>query len=114
MDKLAHYRNAIKTLINHHAQFKPHGETIERQILFDTEHDHYQLLNVGWRNVERIYYCVMHFDIKENQIWIQHNSTESDVDQELIALGVAPEDIVIAFIPIYQHQFLTKSVTNLC
>lgn len=97
MDKLTQYRQAIKTLIERHARFKPRGKEVERQRIFDTEHDHYQLVNVGWHHVERIHYCVMHFDIKNHQVWIQHNSTEAEIDKELIALGIAPEDIIIAF-----------------
>ena len=104
MDKLTQYRQAIKTLIERHAALKPRGEDIERQTLFDAEHDHYQLLNVGWSKTRRIYHCVMHFDLKDNKVWIQHNSTEIELDEELIELGVAREDIVIGFIPVYWQE----------
>lgn len=104
MDKLTQYRQAIKTLIERHAALKPRGEQIERQTLFDTEHDHYQLLNVGWNKTRRIYHCVMHFDVKDDKVWIQHNSTEIELDEELIELGVAREDIVVGFIPAYWRE----------
>ncbi len=104
MDKVTQYRQAIKALIERHAAFKPRGEEVERQTLFDTEHDHYQLLNVGWSKTRRIYHCVMHFDLKNDKVWIQHNSTEIELDEELIELGVAREDIVIGFIPAYWQE----------
>lgn len=100
MDTLTQYREAIKTLIERHAALKPRGETVERQMLFDNEHAHYQLLNVGWSNTRRIYHCVMHFDLKDGKVWIQQNSTDIDLDEELIELGVAREDIIIGFIPV--------------
>lgn len=104
MDKLTQYRQAIKTLIKRHAALKPHGYDVERQVLFDTEHDHYQLFNVGWNKTQRIHHCVMHFDLKDDKVWIQHNSTEVELDEELIDLGVAYEDIIIGFIPDYWRE----------
>ena len=41
--------------------------------------------------------CGMHLDIIEGQIWIQHNSTEIYIDQELIQRGVSPKDIILGF-----------------
>jgi len=35
-----------------------HGE-IEMQFLSDTEHDHYQVLGVGWDQKTRVYGCSM-------------------------------------------------------
>jgi hypothetical protein len=34
---------------------------IECQLIFDAEHDHYQLLDVGWLGLKRIYNCFIHF-----------------------------------------------------
>ena len=58
-------REAIKTLINRHATYKSRNPQIERQILIDTERDHYQLLTIGWQNDKRIYHCSIHLDIKD-------------------------------------------------
>ncbi|HEC84853.1 MAG TPA: hypothetical protein ENI48_06375 [Thioploca sp.] len=42
--------------------------TKETQLIFDTEHDHYQLSRFGWNKDERIRNCVLHFDIKDGKI----------------------------------------------
>ena len=44
----------------------------------------YQLLDVGWENLKRIYNCFIHLDIKDGKIWIQRNMTEADLAQELM------------------------------
>jgi hypothetical protein len=40
---------------------------------------------------------VLHLDIKEGKIWIQHDGTEIRSANELVNVGVPKEDIVLAF-----------------
>jgi hypothetical protein len=54
-------------------------------------------MNVGWDGHRRVYGCVLHLDIKEGKIWIEQNMTEMMVAQELVARGVAKEDIILGF-----------------
>jgi len=97
VDKLEKYRTYIKQLITEHATLCPSTEEIEVQLIFDTEHDHYQLIDVGWQNQTRIHSCFLHLDIKEGKIWIQHNGTEDHIAYDLVAKGVPKEDIVLGF-----------------
>lgn len=105
MDKIAKYRTDIMNLLREKAQFTSSYEEIETQIIFDQERDHYQLLHTGWRNQNRIYGCVLHLDIKEGKIWIQHDGTEIGIANELMELGIPKEDIVLAFHDPYSRQF---------
>ncbi len=89
MDKLEHYRSCIQTLLEKYSQSKPRNEEVENELFFDPIRDHYQLMRVAWKGLERIYYTVLHFDIKDEKIWLQHNATDIDVGQELIEMGVA-------------------------
>lgn len=41
----------------------------------------------------------MHFDIKDNKVWIQFNSTEEEVGDRLSAIGLPKHDIVVGFHP---------------
>ncbi|BDA71284.1 hypothetical protein RIVM261_001810 [Rivularia sp. IAM M-261] len=52
---------------------------MECQFICDTENDHYQLLDIGWEEYNRIYNCFIHIDIKDEKIWIQENMTENDL-----------------------------------
>lgn len=92
MDQLNQYRQIVCDFLQEFAQDDP-----EAQLVFDYEREHYLVVHVNWRNDYRIYGCAMHLDLIEGKIWIQHNSTEVGVDQELIQRGVAPKDVVLGF-----------------
>lgn len=64
------------------------------QLLFDQERDRYLVMHNEWRNHNRTHSCAIQLDIIDGQIWIQQNNTEIYVAQELIAPGVAPQDII--------------------
>lgn len=110
MDKLEFYRNKIKELISEYASYQYAYGEIESQAIFDTEHDHYQLVRMGWEGKKRVYGCVMHFDIKDSKIWIQCNFTDVDIAKELMDLGVSREDIVLGFHPAYLRPYTDYAV----
>jgi hypothetical protein len=97
MDKLEQYRNYIENILTEYSQYKPSYGDVELQLLFDREHDHYQLMSVGWDGEKRIHGIMLHIDIKNGKIWIQHNGTEKRIAQDLLELGVPKQDIVLAF-----------------
>ena len=105
MDRVESYRQAVQTLLQRHGQSSDAEDPIENQLFFDTTHDHYQLMRVGWNRLKRTYYTVLHFDIKDGKIWLQQNSTESDIGQELIDMGVPKEDIVLGLHPEYKRPY---------
>lgn len=86
-----------------------HG-TVKSQLIFDNENDHYQLTYIGWQGNKRIFSTVMHFDIENEKIWIQHNGTEELVPQRLVELGVPTSDIVIGFYSPFKRQFTPYAV----
>ena len=69
MDKLIKYQECIKTLLTNYASDDVADNDIEVQLIVDTERNHYQWMNVGWQGLNRIYRCVMHFDIKDGKIF---------------------------------------------
>lgn len=97
MDKLDRYQEAVKALILDYAQYKPSIGEIEPEVVFDIDRDHYELMMVGWRRTSRVHGSVIHMDIRNGKVWIQHNGTEGDLGEELMELGVAREDIVLGY-----------------
>jgi XisI protein len=95
VDKLTQYRHYVKELLQQYASYRPAFGEVEVETIFDSEHDHYQLVLVGWEGQQRVYGCIMHLDIKQSKVWIQQNSTEASLAQELVALGIPKEDIVL-------------------
>jgi XisI protein len=107
MEKLEQYRKYVQQVITEYAQLGSAKDEIEQQLIFDTCGDHYQLMYVGWKNRRRQHGCVLHLDIKNNKIWIQHDGTEIGIANELVNLGVPKEDIVLAF-----HEPLVREYTG--
>lgn len=110
MEKLEHYRHAVQQIILKYQQLGTSPTGVDRQTLFDTEHDHYQLVNVGWHIDRRIYGCVLHFDIQDGKIWVQHNGTEFNIADELVELGIPKYDIVLGFQSPFKRQFTEFAV----
>lgn len=105
MERVKHYRQCIRKLLSEQAMPQEHNPDIECELVFDVEHDHYQLLDVGWEGLKRIYNCFIHLDIKNGNIWIQRNMTEVDVAQELVEMGVPKEDTLLGLHPPYKRPY---------
>ena len=110
MDKIKHYRQLIKQILTKHAQIINNTDTVNSQLIIDSENDHYQLAYVGWQGDKRVFGPVMHFDIQNGKIWIQYNGTEESVAERLVELGVPPSDIVIGFHSPFKRQFTSYAV----
>jgi XisI protein len=115
MERIIQYRQAICQLLTdrvssvgdasqteNQSNLQPE---VESQLIFDTEHDRYQLLDVGWEELKRVYNCYIQMDIKDGKIWIQRNMTEADLAQELVEMGVPKEDIVLGLHPAYKRPY---------
>ncbi|MGB3694636.1 MAG: XisI protein [Spirulinaceae cyanobacterium] len=105
MDKIEQYRKFIKQILTEHAPLNTSNELVDSQLIFDTEHDHYQLSYVGWRGYKRVFGPVMHFDIIDGKIWLQYNGTEDSVAEQLVEMGVPRSDIIIGFHSPFKRQF---------
>lgn len=101
------YREAVQDFMQEMADLFARDKQFETQLLMDEKRDHYQLLQLGWQNERRVYGCVLHIDVKGDQIWVQHNSTEFQIDQELARLGI-PQEVVIAGFHAPWRQTLNK------
>jgi XisI protein len=110
MASLEKYRACIQHLLTERAR-KGGDQWVEAQTIFDTAHDHYQLLYNGWHNTKRIFGPALHLDIKEGKIWIQWNGTEDDIAAELVALGVPKDDIVLGFHTPRMRQYTEYAVS---
>jgi hypothetical protein len=97
--KLDRYRQAVMKFLNQSVDQSGPLESIETQQIFDLQADRYLILNLGWRGQERVYSVLIHLDIRDGKVWIQRNQTESEIEAELIALGIHKKDIVRGLIP---------------
>jgi XisI protein len=90
-----HTRSCIESVITEYAERRANQQDVEVHSIFDTKHDRYQLLYMGWEGYKRIFYPIIHVDIQGDKVWIQHNVTEELVADDLMKLGVDRHDIVL-------------------
>jgi hypothetical protein len=111
MEKLKSYRTYIQELLSSYARPSKLDDEAETELVFDLERDHYQVVHTGWRNRRPMYGCVLHLDIKDGKIWIQHDGTEIGIADELVKLGVPKSDIVLAFHEPFMRQYTGFAVS---
>ncbi len=62
------------------------------------------LVEIGWQNGRRIYGTLLHIDIIDQKLWIQQDGIEEGIADELVALGVPKQQIVLGFKPIDRRK----------
>jgi hypothetical protein len=97
MGNLDTYRKIIRDLIQNYAQYQPARGDVQIEVIFDESNDHYELMYAGWNGPYRIHGSVLHIDIRNEKIWIQHDGTEDGVAEELVTAGIPRDCIVLAF-----------------
>lgn len=97
MERIARYRQIIKQLLEEYAGYEPPDSPIELETIFDTERDRYELVALGWRKTKRIHGCVIHIDIKNDKVWLQHDATDARIAKQLVEMGIPKKEIVLAF-----------------
>ena len=104
MEKTTRYQQYIQEILgSYHDSDKNENSS---QIIFDTEHHHYQLLQLGWRDeLKRILHIIAHVDIIDGKIWVQRDFTEPSIADQLLAKGVPNTDIVLGFHPPYKRSY---------
>jgi len=99
MDQLNRYRTIVRRLIEEYASYKPAYGDIRTEPVIDAERDHYEVLQVGWLDDRRVHGPVIHIDIRDGKVWIEHNGTDALIGEELVEAGIPRNDIVLGFQP---------------
>jgi XisI protein len=105
MDKLNQYRQIIQDILTAHSKVKPVYGDIEMETLFDSVHDRYQVLRVGWLQKSRVYGVLIHIDLTGEKLWIQYDGTEVGVANELMEEGIPKDAIVLAYHSPFMRQY---------
>lgn len=110
MDRVEQYRNLIEKLLTDYRdwatnatsqQIDTNNTTIEDITLFDRTGDRYLWLQLGWHGKQRIDNIMLCVRIINQKIWIEVDRTETGLATDLLAAGLTPAEIVLAF---YSHQ----------
>lgn len=106
MDSLkVKYREIIEKVLKDYADFLGNDENVKIELVFDKERDRYLLVEAGWQDGYRIYGTLLHIDIIDNQLWIQHDGTEEGIAVDLVAAGIPKEQVVLGFRTLEQRKY---------
>jgi hypothetical protein len=100
VDDLDRYRKIIRDKIQAYAQYVPSRGDIRKEVVFDEGQDHYELMYAGWNGIYRIHGSVLHVDIRDGKVWIEHDGTEDGIAEQLVNAGIPRDRIVLAFKPV--------------
>ncbi len=88
------YQEIIKRILKEHAQYRSqNNDGVTSQLVFDDEHGHYLLLDVGW--YDNWHTNPIHIDIIQQKFWIQYD--EEGIATDLLEAGIPREPIVLGF-----------------
>lgn len=97
MDRIEKYGEIVKGVLSHYASIKPSYGEVEVEMIADEERGHFELMYTGWDGYRRIHGSVLHVDIRDGKVWIQHDGIEDGIADDLLAAGIPREHIVLAF-----------------
>ncbi len=108
MERINYPKTIQKILSRHSTNDLANGTEIK--LIFDTNKNHYQVLNIGWKEQRRVYGVIIHVDIIGDKIWIQRDGTEIGIANELLNEGITKENIVLGFKSPFKRQFTDFAV----
>jgi hypothetical protein len=90
-------RSATQKVLEDYLEFLGNDPDVTLELVLDSERDRYLLVETGWQNKRRIYGVLVHIDIVDQKLWIQHDGTEQGIANELVALGIPKDRIVLSY-----------------
>jgi hypothetical protein len=97
MDQLDRYREIVRRLIEEYARDRPAYCDIRTEAVVDREHDHYEVMQVGWNDGRRVHGSIIHINIRDGKVWIEYNGTDARLGEEQVAAGIPRNDIALGF-----------------
>lgn len=99
MDRVNAYRQIVMQVLQEYSQHYSDDKEVEQDVIFDATRDHYQLMAVGWQGKRRVHHAIIHIDIKGDKVWLQQDSTDAEIANELVKRGIPRNQIVLGFHP---------------
>jgi hypothetical protein len=105
MDKLDQYRDVIESILTHYhevtiSQCRQHPDSeVTDRLALDRQRDQYLWLQFGWEDRKLVQNIIVYICIKNNQVWVEQDWTDICIVDQLIAEGIASNDIVLGLQP---------------
>ena len=98
MGTVSQYHDMICKVMKEYAYPPSHGQ-IEVEFIIDSQKGHYEIMHIGWDGSRRVHGSILHIDVIDDKVWVQHDGTSPGVALDLVAAGIPKEAIVLGFRP---------------
>jgi hypothetical protein len=99
-DRIEHDRLVVEQVLLEFAQIPYALDDVVTVPVFDRQQQRYLLVVKGWEGLHRdrrVYYGLVHIELHDDRIWIEHDGTEEGIAADLLRAGIPKERIVLAF-----------------
>jgi len=96
MDLVTDYRSVLRRVLQEYAEWSG-GKGITAEVIEDANRDHFELIRFGWDGPRRVHGSILHVDVIDGKLWIQHDGTNRPLAEELVAAGIPKDQIVLGY-----------------
>jgi XisI protein len=103
MDILMKYRNTVQETIKKYYNLSNSqitnttDTTISDYLILDEQRDQYLWLRCGWDGKKRVQHIILYLQIKNGKIWVEEDSTDLAIVDDLLASHIPKTDIILGF-----------------
>ncbi|MEM7539774.1 MAG: XisI protein [Chloroflexota bacterium] len=90
-------KNALRTYRDDTVQHSRPSMGHEMALIFDDEHQHYLVRNIGWHESKRDLLTILHVAIRNGKVWIEEDWTEEGIATYFLEHGIPNDQIVLGF-----------------
>ena len=104
MDRLEVQERAVRELMQEWLDWVRPRRTYSVELVIDESKPRFILMSEGWMNYRRLYGPLIDIGLRDGKVWIWEDNTEDGITDDLLAKGVAREEIVVAWQPPYKRE----------
>ncbi len=104
LPQIDQWRDALEKILQYYADIPCRYGEVLTYLVVSRDRNHYMLIQEGWENTRRIHGTIVHDEIRNDKIWIHYDGIEDSVTEELVAIGVPKDHIILAFHPPHIRQ----------
>lgn len=98
-EALEPWRNALEQILQGYAEIPYRYGEVLLYLVISQDRNHFLLMQEGWEGHERVHGVIVHAEIRNGKIWLHYDGLEDSVAEELVGMGIAKSEIVLAFHP---------------
>lgn len=96
MEKVAHYQQIIKSILDDYIATMPSNLDEEVYLVEDKVKMNYLIYHNVWKQNSRSYGCILHVRIKNEKVYVEYDGTDEGFADLFAEAGISKQDIVLA------------------